>query len=108
MNKIDGGFSERVCALVAQIPSGRVMTYGQIAALCGNARAARIVGGIAHYGDPDLPWQRVVNKQGGLAAGYYGGKVGHKRDLEAEGVKVSDDFKVDVNGLLWSPLVDSE
>ena len=42
------------------------MTYGQLAALCGNARAARIVGGIAHFGDPGLPWQRVVNKRGGL------------------------------------------
>ncbi len=59
----EAGFRERVEALVAQIPRGRVMTYGQLAALCGNARAARIVGGIAHFGDPDLPWQRVVNKQ---------------------------------------------
>lgn len=106
MAKIDGGFSERVCALVAQIPKGRVMTYGQIAALCGNARAARIVGGIAHYGDPNLPWQRVVNQKGGLAAGYYGGRAGHKADLEAEGMVVrggQDDWYIDVEKLLWQP-----
>lgn len=103
MPKIDGGFSERVNALVASIPRGRVMTYGQIAGLCGNARAARIVGGIAHYSDPDLPWQRVVNKSGGLASGYPGGKIGHKQVLEAEGVAVSGDFKVDVEVLLWQP-----
>jgi methylated-DNA-protein-cysteine methyltransferase-like protein len=90
-------------AIVAQIPRGRVMTYGQLAALCGNARAARIVGGIAHFGDPNLPWQRVVNKQGGLAAGYPGGRQGHKRQLEAEGVRFSDDMTVDVQSLLWWP-----
>lgn len=99
-------FTERVCTLVAQIPTGRVMTYGQIAALCGNARAARIVGGIAHFSTPDLPWQRVVNKKGGLAAGYWGGREGHKRDLEAEGIKVhgSDgDYWIDIEDLLWQP-----
>lgn len=99
-------FAKRVYALVAQIPRGKVMTYGQIAALCGSARAARIVGGIAHFGPPDLPWQRVVNKQGGLAAGYYGGRSGQKRDLEAEGIKVlgnEDNYYVNVKELLWQP-----
>ena len=79
------------------------MTYGQIAAICGNAGAARIVGGIAHFGDPELPWQRVVNKSGGLASGYPGGREGHKKHLEAEGVEVSGDYKVKVTELLWSP-----
>jgi alkylated DNA nucleotide flippase Atl1 len=79
------------------------MTYGQIAALCGNARAARIVGGIAHFGDPELPWQRVVNKSGGLAAGYPGGRAAHRIHLESEGVAVSDDMRLDVHSLLWSP-----
>lgn len=97
------GFRERVEALVAQIPRGRVMTYGQLAALCGNARAARIVGGIAHFGDPALPWQRVVNKSGGLAAGYPGGRAAHAEYLRAEGVEVLDNFQVDVRALLWWP-----
>lgn len=99
----DKAFRERVEALVAQIPPGRVMTYGQLAALCGNARAARIVGGIAHFGDPNLPWQRVVNKQGGLASGYPGGREGHRQVLEAEGYDVSDDDRVNVELLIWSP-----
>lgn len=103
MDRPETGFRERVEALVAQIPEGRVMTYGQIAALTGNARAARIVGGIAHFGDPDLPWQRVVNKSGGLAAGYPGGRAGHKAHLETEGVAVSDEYQVDVQKLLWWP-----
>src|ERR1700689_3747599 len=99
----DPNFRVRVEALVAQIPPGRVMTCGQLAALCGNARAARIVGGIAHFGDPALPWQRVVNKQGGLASGYPGGRGGHKQVLEAEGVSVSEDYRVDIKRLLWWP-----
>ena len=101
--KIESGFRKRVEALVAQIPYGRLMTYGQLAALCGNARAARIVGGIAHFGDPELPWQRVVNKSGGLAAGYPGGRQGHAEHLRQEGVAVSDDMRVDIHGLLWWP-----
>ncbi len=102
MEQIDPNFRERVEALVAQIPSGRVMTYGQLAALCGNARAARIVGGIAHFGDPKLPWQRVVNKSGGLAAGYPGGWQAHAEHLRAEGIEITDDH-VDVHALLWWP-----
>lgn len=79
------------------------MTYGQIAALCGNARAARIVGGIAHYGDPALPWQRVVNKRGGLASGYPGGRTAHAEHLRAEGVNVSDEMRLNLQELLWHP-----
>lgn len=101
--KPEADFRQRVEALVAQIPRGRVMTYGQLAALCGNARAARIVGGIAHFGDPDLPWQRVVNKSGGLASGYPGGRAGHKQVLEAEGAVVSDGYQVNVQELIWWP-----
>lgn len=97
-------FRQRAYEIVRQIPKGRVMTYGQIAALCGNAAAARIVGGVAHFGDPDLPWQRVVNKSGGLASGYPGGRGSHKKHLEAEGIEVSEDYKVvDIRSLLWTP-----
>jgi alkylated DNA nucleotide flippase Atl1 len=161
-------FRTEVYNLVALIPRGRVMTYGQIAALCGNPRAARMVGGIAHWapciGLPscgvtggtnldgmqgvaeqqtesykaydkgaaeaatkqsaksigrvrgcairqadvlcpscELPWHRVVNKQGNLARGYPGGRRAHARHLSAEGVKISDDYRVDVDSLLWRP-----
>jgi methylated-DNA-protein-cysteine methyltransferase-like protein len=103
MSDTEADFRQRVEELVRQIPKGRVMTYGQLAALCGNARAARIVGGIAHFGDPSLPWQRVVNKQGGLASGYPGGRAGHKQVLEAEGIAVTDDYYVNIASLLWRP-----
>lgn len=95
-------FKYRVEAIVAQIPKGRVMTYGQIAALCGNPRAARIVGGIAHWGNPKLPWQRVVKKDGSLAEGFPGGVTGHQAILETEGVKFSNN-KLNIKELLWQP-----
>lgn len=80
------------------------MTYGQIAAWCGAAWAAWEVGQIAHYCPTELPWQRVVNKKGGLARGYVpGGLDGQKAALEAEGVAVSEEYTVDINVLLWSP-----
>jgi len=102
MNKMPT-FKNLVEETVKTIPKGRLMTYGQIAALCGQPRAARIVGGIAHFGDPDLPWQRVVKKNGSLAAGYPGGITGHKQALEIEGVIVSKGATVKVKELLWWP-----
>lgn len=96
-------FRSRVEHVVSLIPEGRAMTYGQIAALCGNARAARVVGGIAHYGDATLPWQRVVNKTGRLATGYPGGRAGHRQVLEAEGFIVNQDYEIDIASYLWKP-----
>lgn len=97
-------FKEQVYEVVARIPRGRVMTYGQIAAIYGHPRAALIVGQVAHWGPLDLPWQRVVHKDGSLASGYTtGGLEAHRLDLERDGVKVSKDYKVDVDKLLWWP-----
>lgn len=80
------------------------MTYGQIAALCGKPRGAWEVGQIAHFGPEGLPWQRVVNKQGGLASGWpNGGREAQAALLEAEGVQVNSDFVVDVTALQWWP-----
>lgn len=79
------------------------MTYGQIAALCGSPLAARIVGGIAHFGNPKLPWQRVVNKRGGLAAGYPGGRFAHGEHLRAEGVGLDENGVKNVQNYLWWP-----
>ena len=89
-------------ALVSLIPEGRLMTYGQIAALAGNPRAARIVGGIAHYGDPALPWQRVVNREGYLANGYPGGRRAHQAALQKEGVVVLN-ARAPIEKLIWWP-----
>lgn len=107
MKQPETTFKSRVYLLVADIPKGKVMTYGQIAALCGQPRAARIVGGVAHYGPTELPWQRVVKKDGSLAEGFPGGTAGHKAVLEAEGVTIVDYQVQDMEKRLWQPnLVD--
>lgn len=104
MKRVDEQFKKKVFDYVSQIPRGRVMTYGQLAALAGAPWAAWEVGQIAHYGPSELPWQRVVNKKGGLASGYVPhGREGQRADLEADGVKVTEEFTVDVENLLWWP-----
>jgi methylated-DNA-protein-cysteine methyltransferase-like protein len=103
MTPTEASFSQLVYDYVARIPRGRVMTYGQLAALAGSPRAARIVGGIAHFGPEDLPWHRVVNKQGGLAGAFPGGRSEQGRRLEAEGVAVSSDYHLNVEELIWYP-----
>lgn len=88
---------------MAEVPYGRVITYGDMAGLAGQASAARIVGGIAHYGDPDLPWHRLVNRFGGLASGFPGGREVQQRLLEAEGVICADFIVDNFKELRWSP-----
>lgn len=97
------GFKSNVEKLVSKIPYGRVMTYGQIAALCGSPLAARVVGGIAHYGNQDLPWQRVINKRGGLAAGYPGGRAAQRKYLLAEGIEFDGNVIKNIAEYLWWP-----
>src|SRR5258708_5838139 len=103
MTRVDEQFKKRVYEVVAGIPRGKVMTYGQVAALAGAAWAAWEVGQIAHTGPSDLPWQRVVNKQGGLARGYPGGFEGHKKVLEAEGTAVDQDVRVNRESAMAAP-----
>ena len=58
---------ERVRALVAAIPAGRVATYGDIAAVAGLS-SPRIVGWIMRTDSADLPWHRVITASGRPAA----------------------------------------
>lgn len=91
-------------ALMAKVPAGKVTTYGDIAALAGHANAARIVGGIAHYGDPLLPWYRLVNRFGGLASGYHGGRRTQAEHLAAEGVTCTNNRVDNFEERRWRPL----
>lgn len=103
MPRVDGDFKLRVYEVVARIPKGRVISYGQVAAYAGAAWAAWEVGQIAHSGPDKLPWQRVVNKNGGLASGYPGGLAGHKKALSVDGVDVDADYRVNIEELMWQP-----
>ena len=96
-------FKRRVYELVATIPYGRVMTYGDIAGYCGVAHSARIVGGLAHYGPTDLPWHRVVNRFGGLASGFPGGREVQAALLLAEDIECHDHIIDNFQELRWQP-----
>lgn len=88
---------------MGQVPAGQVSTYGDLAALAGQAHASRIVGGIAHYGDPALPWHRLVNRFGGLAAGYPGGKEAQRQLLEQDGVSCTNYVVDNFERIRWNP-----
>ncbi len=63
-------FPRQVIALVRQVPEGRLVSYGQVARALGRPRASRIVGGVMSALGPedrDVPWHRVVNRNGGIS-----------------------------------------
>jgi methylated-DNA-protein-cysteine methyltransferase-like protein len=59
----------RIFAVVRRVPRGRVATYGQVAALAGLPRHARLVGYALSTltADTTVPWHRVVNAKGQIS-----------------------------------------
>lgn len=97
-------FQKQVYDLMRQLPDGLITTYGDIAVFAGSPRAARIVGGIAHRGDDSLPWHRLVNREGGLAIGFPGGREVQRQLLEQEGIACDDSYHVvRFSELRWRP-----
>ena len=88
------GFFQEVYNIVAAIPEGKVMSYGQIARLLGRPRAAREVGRALRFCPEHLPWQRVVMADGAIAVGGHGET--RKALLEAEGVIFLPDGRVNM------------
>jgi len=98
-------FFEEVYKNLKKVPRGKVITYGALARLCGNAKMSRQVGWALHTNpDPEnIPCHRVVNRFGYLSGGFaFGGIEVQKQLLEKEGVVVSEDFKVDLRKYFWS------
>ena len=102
---INGDFKTKVYNLISQVPTGMVTTYGDIAALAGNAHASLIVGGIAHYGDPDLPWHRLVNRFGGLASGFPGGREAQAQLLSRDGTSCTNYIVDNFENIRWQPKI---
>jgi len=101
-----GCFSSKIYQIVAQIPEGKVATYGQIAILLGNPRAARAVGWEMHRapGHLNLPCHRVVNKAGILAPDYvFGGADLQREMLEQEGISFTAEGRIEMAKHLWIP-----
>ena len=94
---------KRIGIVCAHIPQGKVATYGQIAALAGNKRWARVVGYALHAisRDSDIPWYRVVKKNGEVFGGVesLGGRY-QTELLQEEGVGFVDGY-VDMEHYQW-------
>ena len=99
-------FYRLVYRLVRRVPRGRVVTYGQVAAILGQPRGARAVGmALGALRGPLLdlvPWQRVIN-----AAGRCSHRDGFWADtqrelLEGEGVRFDRHGKMDLRRSRWT------
>lgn len=96
---------QRIYDMVRQIPPGKVTTYGQIAALVGGC-TARMVGyamaALKRGGEPDVPWQRVINAKGKISIHGDGfGNALQRIKLEGEGVEFDANGRVDFTRFGW-------
>jgi methylated-DNA-protein-cysteine methyltransferase related protein len=101
----------QIAAVLKAIPRGRVCAYGWVAELAGLRGRARLVAWLlAHGGERDLPWHRVLRSDGRIA--FAPGSDGYReqaRRLRAEGVTVSKGrvdlarfgWRGDLDALLW-------
>lgn len=94
-------FFEQIYALVRAVPEGRVVSYGQIAAMLGRPRAARMVGWAMRCSPNDVPWQRVVMADGTVAGGDFAAL--RRAMLREEGVTFLRDGRVDMENCRWRP-----
>ena len=92
-------FFEEVYKVVARIPAGKVMSYGQIARAIGNPRLARVVGYALHV-NPEpgaIPCHRVVRRDGAVSPAFaFGGSNRQVELLKNEGVGFTDESHVDM------------
>ena len=102
-NKKD--FFDKVWDVVAEIPLGKVTTYGHIAAFLGSKSASRTVGwALKAASGHGLPCHRVVNRFGGLSGhASFGGPHIMEDLLRSEGIEFLDEITVDIQKHLWMP-----
>jgi methylated-DNA-protein-cysteine methyltransferase-like protein len=99
---MDPKYRQRVFKLVRRIPRGKVMTYGQIAAILGEGYTPRTVGFVMHSAEGDLPWHRVINSQGSCSTGGLLLPTNKQQlMLEREGVKFDEKGRCDLQLYAW-------
>ncbi|MFD1031247.1 MGMT family protein [Metaplanococcus flavidus] len=91
-------FTRNAIQVIQNIPPGKVMTYGQIAAQAGSPRGARQVARLLHSMSKkyELPWHRVLNAQGKISFQDEDNRLTQKILLTTEGVMVGGNWKVDL------------
>lgn len=98
-----GLFTESVCSLLLGVPSGKVVTYGSLAAAAGSPRGARQVVRILHTQSRSrgLPWHRVVASGGRIALTDPAAADLQRDRLNSEGVEMGIDGLVDLTQYAW-------
>ena len=96
---LNDDFAYAVLSAVAEIPEGKVATYGQIARLIGYPKTARLVARVLSHAEyyGDYPCHRVVNATGRLAPGW----AAQATLLQAEGVVLRDATHVSLKLYRW-------
>ncbi len=102
----DNGFFQKVYQVTAQIPYGRVTSYGAIAKFLGASRSARMVGWALNGCEKDIvPAHRVVNRNGLLSGKHhFPGTNLMQQLLESEGVKVVENKVCNFDKIFWDPI----
>jgi methylated-DNA-protein-cysteine methyltransferase-like protein len=98
-------FTRRALEAIRAVPRGRVATYGQIADMAGNPRAARQVVRLLHSSSQKerLPWHRLVNGRGTISLPPGRGYEEQRALLEAEGVVFDERGRIDLKRFRWTP-----
>jgi len=101
-------FYQRVYKVVAEIPYGRVTSYGAIARYLGVESGARMVGyALNNYNSQDLgffiPAHRVLNRLGQLTGRVHFEGDTMKERLEQEGIIFKSEYTVDIERYYWNP-----
>jgi methylated-DNA-protein-cysteine methyltransferase-like protein len=94
-----------IFAVIRRIPKGWVATYGQVAAMAGLSRRARLVGYVLQHLDPKtkIPWHRVVNAKGEVSYSLSrnGGDALQRRLLEKEGIEFDERNRFNLERFRW-------
>ncbi|KKT84653.1 MAG: Protein containing Methylated-DNA-[protein]-cysteine S-methyltransferase [candidate division WWE3 bacterium GW2011_GWC2_44_9] len=97
---------DQVITIVSWIPSGTVVSYGQVALIAGMPRAARQVGWLlGHMAETvNIPWWRVINNSGRISIKNSDFTLlDQKVRLENEGIKVSNDCTLNIEKYRFRP-----
>lgn len=87
-------FFEKVYAVIRTVPPGQVISYGQVAFLAGNPHMSRQVGWALHSCPPDVPWHRVVRKDGSLPSLQPETSLRQRALLEGEGIAFDEEGRI--------------
>lgn len=102
-------FTKQAIEIMRSIPRGKVMSYGQVAAVAGSPRGARQVVRILHSMSKQeaIPWHRIVNAKGEISIQAAEGRYTQQRLLEEEGICFEADGKISLERYRHFPVLES-